>query len=129
MRDYFLSKHSGMCSHGPGREDHIARISSSSYGCKETGKRPGVGQGDKISVLVAIIYPLVPVEFYKYAECARSLRPYLRLSARLLTARGTRLILFDLPDVRKELQLNAPEANLTPLKISKAALAYPAIDH
>ena len=91
-------------------------------------KRPGVGQ-DKISVLVAIIYPLVPVKFYKYAECARSLRPYLRLSARLLTARGTRLILFDLPDVRKELQLNAPEANLTPLKISKAALAYPAIDH
>ena len=92
-------------------------------------KRPGVGQGDKISVLVAIIYPLVPVKFYKYAECARSLRPYLRLSARLATARGTRLILFDLPDVRKELQLNAPEANLTPLKISKAALAYPAIDH
>ena len=65
------------------------------------GSKSPEARGNKISVHVAITYPPVPVKFYKYAECARGLRPYLRLSARLLIVGRTRLILFDLPDVRK----------------------------
>ena len=90
-----------MCSHG--REDHIARFKFKFELWMQLERdrkkaRPG---GTKSVFMLLLHIPPVPVKFYKYAECARGLRPYLRLSARLLIVGRTRLILFDLPDVRK----------------------------